>query len=351
MLNVEIKIKRGSLTLKPSHDDQLHLDADPPLVPELRGSTVLIDADGVGGPVHCTVYVPVPSYQLEANLGRGPCTVEGIEVKSGEVNLGMGDLVMSACRGKWDINVGKGDAALSGVSGTLDINVGMGRLEMSDISATGDINDGLGSITAIRCAGQYDVNAGKGDITWSQAQGGSLTANAGLGSTTVDGTGDALEIAAGLGKVSVRGAWDKAEVTTGRGDITVAGRFARLEATAKQRGNITVQLDSTAGARVEASTSRGRIVSHLNLIPVGHAGPQRGQRLVGVIGDGSGEVTLVTKNGDIMLSQREISEPLDTPWDVDDTPERRLAILQQLQEGALTIDEAEALLDGLEDND
>ncbi len=352
MLDIEIKIKRGSLTVKPSQDDQLHVDSSPDLVPEIRGNSVIFDAEHIGGPVHATILAPVPLGHLDANLGRGPLHVENLNVVTGDLNLGLGNLTVTQCRGKWDINVGKGDALVDGIDGDVDMNLGMGKLEMSRVHGQADISNGLGAVWAKDCDGHFEVNAGKGDITWKDGGGGSLEMNAGLGSVRIDrGHGTKLEVNAGLGKVGIsNGHWDEAAIETGMGDITASGSFSQLEIAAKQRGSIQVFLAEDVGARVEASTDRGRIVSHLNLIPVGHAGPQRGQRLVGVLGDGQGQVTLHTHRGDIMLSQGpETNQSTSTRGDSElDLDSQRALILQQLSEGTLTVDEAEALLEALD---
>lgn len=352
MLDIQIKIKRGSLTIKPSQDDQLHVEARPDLVPEIRGNSVTFDAEYIVGPVHATILVPVPLGHLDANLGRGPLHAEHLNVVSGDINLGLGNLSVTQCRGKWDVNVGKGDALVDGIDGDLDINLGMGKLEMSGLRGQADINNGLGAVWAKNCDGHFEVNAGKGDIIWAEASGGSLEMNAGLGSVRVErGHGTRLEVNAGLGKVGIENSnWAEACIETGLGDIIASGSFSQLEITAKQRGAIQVSLPEGVGARVEASTDRGRIVSHLNLIPVGHAGPQRGQRLVGVLGDGRGQVTLHTHRGDIMLSQgTEANRSTSTSGDLQADPDsQRALILQRLSEGGLTVDEAEALLEALD---
>lgn len=352
MLDIEIKIKRGSLTLRPSADDHLHVDSTPELVPELRGSTVVIDAEHISGPVTATIFVPVPVGQIDANVGRGPCQISSLSVLSGDVNVALGNLTMKDCLGKWDINLGKGDAHLEALNGVLDINLGMGKLQLVRVSGTADINNGLGTVQAEHCEGGFDINAGKGDIHWSDAAGGTLEMNAGLGTIQVHrGFGKKLELNAGLGKVSVvESDWDQAIIETGMGDVSASGRLRHLEITAKQRGTIQVSLPLDLGARVEASTDRGRIISHLNLIPVGHAGPQRGQRLVGVVGDGSGQVTLQTRRGDVVLSQGSVSDN-ETYRDGDSDmaqEDQRVLILQRLADGALNVDEAEALLESLD---
>lgn len=348
----EIKLKRGSLTIKPSPDDQWHLQSEPELVPEVGLNGVIINGESISAPVQATVLVPGPGEQLDAAVGRGPCQIEGVSFGTAEVSLGLGDLTLKDSQGDWEVNLGKGDASLERFSGKLDINLGMGRLDLKQVNATADINNGLGAIFGEQCDGAYDINAGKGDIRWNDG-GGSAEMNAGLGTITVEnGHGHELSLKSGMGKVFVlNGSWHRAQVETGLGDVSVSSRITDLAVHVKQRGHIEVSLPDDVGARVEASTDRGRIVSHLDLIPVGHAGPQRGQRLVGLIGDGSGTVELETRRGDITLSLF----PASKGNRADEAPARpspedeRLFILEQLQRGHLTIDQADALLEALDD--
>lgn len=128
-----------------------------------------------------------------------------------------------------------------------------------------------------------------------------------------------------------------------------------LSATVRNHGGINVSFPYGLGVRVEASTNHGRIISHLPLIPVGHSGPQRGERLVGMVGDGAGTISLETRRGTITLSQH---ADVTTPHDPDSAsaehslPSRetdpKWAILRQLQEGHLTVEEADRLLNAVD---
>ncbi len=346
MINVEIHLKRGTLTIKPSPDEQLHVESQPPLVAELIGGTAVIDGKSIPGQVDATVLVPATSGSLHASIGVGPCTISSVAVKDARLNLGLGPLIVEDSQGKWDANLGKGDATFTRVDGPLNINMGMGRLRLRQIRGPADINNGLGSIEIHESDGDYKIKAGKGDVLWQSTQG-SGTIHAGMGTVeVVDSRGARLEIKSGLGKTSVVNSnWEAVQVDTGVGDIRIEGSVASLFASAKQRGHIHVSLADPLDTRIEASTERGRIISSFNLMPVGHAGPQRGERVVGIVGDGQREIRLYTRRGNITLDAAS-----DPKTSVPDETDERLAILRELKNGTITVDEAEDLLSALETN-
>ncbi len=344
---VEIEVKRGSLTLKPSEDQDARVESDPPVEPRITANTFSISTKHLSGDVHVTVYIPKNCRRLEASLGRGPASAEDISADRAELNLGLGSLDARNLMGQWDINLGKGDGRVSGGDGKFDLNLGMGRLDMNDVSGTADINSGMGPVHAANCRGTFEVNCGKGSVGWTGAQG-NLEINAGMGDVLIsDSRGDRLAVNAGLGKVSLKNdRWHKAALDVGLGEVSTQGEFDDLTVHVKTRGAITVEIPEHRGARVEASTEHGRIISHMNLIPVGHAGPQRGQRLVGVTGDGAGRIVLETRRGNVTLSQypsdgkpADVSEPVQDP---------RTVILEQLRQGEITVEEAESLLNALD---
>lgn len=349
---VEIKIKKGSLTLKKSPDDTVHVDGHPDLAPNTRDDRTVINGEHIAGEVHATILIPSSTHQIHASIGRGPCQAVGLSTDQGDLNLGLGRLQLEDTHGSWDINVGKGDARLSDSTGTFDLNVGMGRLEMLRVSGRAEINAGMGPVVAEGCHGTVTVNAGKGNIQWKDG-GGSLHFNAGMGDVAMENTvGDDLEINAGLGKIHVRGGrWERAKLEVGVGEATVQSRVLDLTVTARHRGAIMVSIPEDLGARVEASTDHGRIVSHLNLIPVGHSGPQRGQRLVGLVGDGQGRIALQTRRGNITLAQHPADADASRQPDASrpsQTGDQRILILERLQQGTLTVEEADALLEAMD---
>ena len=343
MLDVKIRIKRGELTIKPSSDDQLHVESDPPLIPELQGSTAVIDAQSISRSVHATIFVPVPMGSLDASIGLGPCVISSLSIKDADLDLGLGSLTVESSQGEWDADLGKGDATFTNVRGPMDIDTGMGRLTLRHVQGRAEVNSGLGPVEVFESQGHFKLSAGKGNILWQSVKG-SGTIHAGMGTVTItDSQGAKLEIKSGLGQARVtNGSWEKVTVDTGVGDIRVDGSISHLEASAKQRGHIHVSLSEPLDARIEASTERGRIISSLNLMPVGHAGPQRGERVVGVLGEGTGEVKIHTRRGDITLDGTSLPKA-PAPQEADE----RLAILQELQQGTLSVDEADALLSAL----
>jgi len=352
--NVEIKMKRGSLTISKSEDSELHVVSDTPVVPDFEGDTAVINLERMTGSITLTVLLPSSAKALDVGLGRGPCHITGVPLESADLNIGLGTCTLEESSGTWDINVGKGDLDIRKSSGQFDINVGMGQCRLTHLTGQADINAGLGPVKAEDCNGIFDVNAGKGDVTWTEGQG-SVDINAGLGDVrTTNGRGTVLDITAGLGKIFVQGGtWQKAQLEVGIGSIHAEAYISELSAQVRNHGAIEVSLPISLGARVEASTEHGRIISHLTLIPVGHSGPQRGQRLVGVIGDGVGRINLETRRGNITLTQHDDlimpdRESLPHATVNDPFTQSRMLILEQLQDGRLTVDEAEKLLEGLQ---
>ncbi|NMP23351.1 DUF4097 family beta strand repeat-containing protein [Sulfobacillus harzensis] len=347
MMHIEIKIKRGSLTLVSSPDGEFHLESDPPCPVLNKGHEVIVDAERVSGSVRMTCQIP-ESAALDASLGRGPLEADGLSVERGDLNVGLGNAHLTALqRGHWDVNVGKGDLRVEKAQGSFDLNVGMGTCELSQVSGSVDLNDGLGRISLEECEGHYDINAGKGDVTWTHG-GGELDINAGMGNVTISGArGAKLDVNAGLGKVTLaNGVWGTADVSVGVGDVSAEGRFDHLTVQVKNRGRIEFAFPFDVGARIEASTEHGRVISHLPLIPVGHAGPQRGERLVGVVGDGRSQIELETRRGNIVVGQTPGEQhPDSAPPDLEG---QRRTILAALQAGEITVEEADALLEQLD---
>lgn len=344
---IEIEVKRGSITLKPSTDDDARVESDPPVEPLTTATSVSVSTKHLSGDVHVTVYVPKNCRRLEASLGRGPASATDISVERAELNVGLGSLDAANLRGQWDINLGKGDGRFDGADGKFDLNLGMGRLDMKDVYGSADINSGMGPVSAANCHGNFEVNCGKGSVDWTGAQG-TVEINAGMGDVRIsESQGDRLAVNAGLGKVSLQNdRWHRAAVEVGMGEVSARGEFADLSIHVKSRGAIAVEVPEHMGARVEASTEHGRIISHMNLIPVGHAGPQRGQRLVGVTGDGAGRIALETRRGNVTLSQY----PSDGRRANAPSPEQdpRTLILERLRQGEISVEEAEALLNALD---
>ena len=274
-------------------------------------------------------------------------TIQGILAKDIDLNLGLGNLVVESCQGVFDVNVGKGNITMKDVRGSFDMNAGMGRVHLSHLRGDGDINDGLGDITIEESDGTYDVSAGKGDIR-GQGLKGHLEANAGMGAILLrDSKALSLELQSGFGKIQVLGgSLQDIQCEAGIGSVTVEAEFSSLSVEVKNRGDIHVNIPVNQGARIEAITDQGRIVSQMDLVEVNNPGPSRGQRLVGTVGNGATPISLHTRRGTVTLGHydQDTASPTSESFDVDP----RMEILSQLQQGTITVEEADVLLQQLD---
>ncbi|MCL5971291.1 MAG: DUF4097 domain-containing protein [Firmicutes bacterium] len=349
---VAIKLKKAKVHIAPSPDDDVHIVSGVPLNQERTGNQITIEYDQPRS-IDVSLALPASVRSLDFNLGWGPATIVSMNLTDADINMGLGNLVVTACQGKFDVNVGKGNVTMQQLDGEIEINAGLGAVFLQQVTANGGINDGLGDITLENCRGSLDVNAGKGDIRGSGTSG-HMEVNAGMGSILfTDSHHLSLEAHGGFGQIKLMGGiLDNVQCESGIGSVTVEARVDQLNVDIKNRGDIHVNIPTTQGARIEASTDQGRVVSQMELVEVNNPGPARGHRLVGSTGDGSTHIALHTRRGSITLGHFAEPDGLKVEEDPSEaaTLDPRLQILEQLQQGHLTIDEADALLLQLDEN-
>lgn len=350
--NVTVKLKKAKVQITQSPDDDVHVVSGVPLNQERIGNQITIEYDQ-SRTIDVSLALPASVRSLDFNLGWGPATIAQMSLTDADINLGLGNLVVTASHGKFDVNVGKGNVTMQKLDGDIDINAGLGTVFLQQVTANGDINDGLGDIILEDCRGSLDINAGKGDIRGS-GTGGQMEVHAGMGSILfTDSHHLSLEAHSGFGQIKlVGGILDDVTCESGIGSVTVEARMAQLAVDIKNRGDIHVNIPTTQGARIEASTDQGRVVSQMELVEVNNPGPARGHRLVGSIGDGSTQIVLHTRRGSITLGQFAEPDGLEVVENISEASsvDPRLQILEQLQQGHLTVDEADALLLQLDEN-
>lgn len=344
--DVILKLKRAKLTVGPSPDNEPHVTATGPLTQDTTSNTFTVESEH-SKTLDVEVQIPTSVTSLDANLGWGPMTIQNLKTKDIDVNVGLGNLLIETSQGDFDVNVGKGNITMKKVSGSFDMNAGMGRVHLSHLRGNADINDGLGDITIEESEGTYEVSAGKGDIC-GQGLRGHLEANAGMGAILLrDSKALSLELQSGFGKIQVLGgSLQDIQCEAGIGSVTVEAQFASLSVEVKNRGDIHVNMPINQGARIEAITDQGRIVSQMDLVEVNNPGPSRGQRLVGTVGDGSTPISLHTRRGTVTLGHFDANG--ETPNPESDDADPRMEILSQLQEGTITVEEADVLLQQLD---
>ncbi len=343
--DIVLKLKKAKVVVVPSPDSEPHVKASGPVVETSLGSTLTIESE-LSKTIDVELQVPSSVKSFDANLGWGPMTIERLVTQDIDVNLGLGNLVVESSQGGFDVNVGKGNITMKDLTGSFDLNAGMGSINLRHLRGDADINDGLGDITIEESNGNFDVNAGKGDVRGHGVMG-HLEANCGMGAILLqDSKNLSLEAHSGFGKIGVLGGTLlDVQCEAGIGSVTVEAQLSSLAVEVKNRGDIHVTIPINQGARVEAITDQGRIVSQMDLVEVNNPGPSRGQRLVGTVGDGSAPISLHTRRGTVTLGH--FDAQIATPSNLDVDP--RIEILSQLQAGNLTVDEADALLQQLDE--
>jgi uncharacterized protein YjbI with pentapeptide repeats len=269
----------------------------------------------------------------------------------------------------------------------LDLTVRLPR-SLSSVAA----RTGLGNITGRGLASRVDLSAGKGDITLAEGAAESRLST-GLGSISVSGARGDLTARTGSGEIvaqDISGGY--AHVTTGSGRITLrGGRLDGLEASSgtgdikcscalgrgvfslqSGAGVITVEMPADQAVQIEATSGMGQIKSDWPLVRVGRPGPVAvgSVRMVGSAGDEAERARLNVRTGmgNIFLRRLGIAAPApEAPVSepaVEAAPEPeappnpaagpvadesaetrgRMAILESLARGEISVDEAEELI-------
>jgi DUF4097 and DUF4098 domain-containing protein YvlB len=356
---LKIAWRQGSVMVTAAADDQLSWAAEPDVAEVIEHADEVTLRSEARRPSKLTVRVPAAMTGVHVDVGMGECSLEGLS-NPVNLNVGLGPARMEHLRSSVKANLGKGDLDAADVSGDLDVNVGMGDLKVKSFRGRIKANAGAGSAQledAVVSDGS--VNAGAGSIRLTRV-GGTLSVNGGLGSVSVDQPVDLdLTASSGLGGLRLDGgrlARLKAEV--GHGDLHLDGTRLQQADVSVKSGNVYLRLAADQTGRVEAQAQKGRVKTGLNRIQVPFPGGRRpGERVLLTLGPGPEEIVVEARRGHIVVEQAprppggqemEGTSP-SAPVHPPSADPRRL-ILERLQRGELTPDEAARLLDGLAPN-
>lgn len=353
MENLDVSIKRGPIHLR--MDEALEepvIHCTGPLIQRVEGSLLRLEAT-TRQSLDLDVAIPSTIRHINLNCESGTVQITGVRVETADAHVGNGAILADDISGHWDVNIGRGDLALNGGNGSFDLNAGLGSIHLHSLhNTTANVHAGLGPVLLEHSQGTFDINAGKGDVNLDTVRG-QIKVHAGLGKIVLTNCEDVeCELESGMGSISLRdGHYRRSQLETAIGQIDVHARAESLSATVETRGDINIEIPDDLSCRIEASTDLGRIVSHLDLVEVNNPGPARGHRLVGQIGNGThGVIHLRTRKGNISLSQYPALPPNLVPSAPSSfhTEDPRGTILEKLQRGIITVEEAAQLLDGLE---
>jgi hypothetical protein len=344
---------------------------------------------------------------LGISLGMGDIAISGSTGQIG-IKLGKGDIALTDVAGEVGVKQGMGDVAVRRCAGPVVVACGRGDVSVAESGPDIEVSSGSGDI-AVRQAlgGDLKLSTGNGDILIDKGEAASAqvkTANGDIFSTlrmVPDGEqpdvepaeetvveypdpgdieqfdiGDlrfeagehGVRIARG-GKDIVRLGPDGIQVRRGKHDLSIDSDGIRYGAGTSYneehfdfdsgRGDISIDLPDDMSLRVEVLVT-GDIHSDMPLVGVGRPGPRGStKRFVGVR-DISREdaarvgVKVRTKRGDVALRMVKVepraqSEPGPEMSSVDKVgkEEQARVVLEALAKGALTVEEAERLLEGL----
>lgn len=211
------------------------------------------------------------------------------------------DLVVEVPAGRtFAVYLAAGEAAAAGVEGDLLIDTGSGEVIASDITGSLDIDTGSGAIEVRGVAGDLRVDTGSGRVDASGVVGTELVLDTGSGAITVAAIeADIVRIDTGSGRIEMEDITSgDVVVDTGSGavDVELLSDVERLSIDTGS-GSVTVRVGADLGARVLIETGSGGIDLDF---PVEVRSVRR-DRLLGLIGDGAGEIEIDTGSGSVRM--------------------------------------------------
>jgi DUF4097 and DUF4098 domain-containing protein YvlB len=324
---VDIQVPHGDVTVTPSGDDQIHVQAHQvvyasndrdarrnldALAPQLtvNGKNVTLRAaDGRDGRADLTIEIPTGAVPT-VTAGHGDVTIEGV---GGDVQVtaGRGDVKVDNLGGSLQAHLGKGEFSAHAIAGELSLQGRLDDVSISDIQGKVALDgDFFGDTDLAHIAAPVHFHSSRTELEVASIPGdlaidsGDLQLN--------NATGPA-RISTSAKDVECTGITGELHVEDGDGDISV-GAIAPLGDLQihNRNGEIHLTVPQDAGFQLQATARNGNINSKLGL-PVRSAG--EGQSTNGKVGAGGPRIELVADHGDIEITGMEPvpSEPPAPP--------------------------------------
>lgn len=309
----------GSIFIRGWDGDSVRVEDCSGAEVEQRGSKIILDSSRR---CSCKIYLPrnsdvsIDGTNLEIDMagirGQGQ-----LDFTNGAVSIAnwQGDLEidctganirLSQCEGKVGIDSASGNVEILCSEGNFVCDTGSGSVKVQDSSGSVSADTGGGQVQVSQFRGPVHIDTGKGDVELQFVFGRNVYADCGSGSITATLPGP------------VPGRW---ELVTRSGDIDLRvpeNISARFEFRGRQLDVDDLVLDSLE---------------------------QTEKRIKGRLSRGEGNITAASSSG--RISARRVPDAAVTAahWQVQD--EESLKILRMLEQGAISIDEADRLLAAL----
>jgi DUF4097 and DUF4098 domain-containing protein YvlB len=330
---VNIQVPHGDVTVSPSGDDQIHvqahlvvyaandrsarrsLEALAPQVLVNGGNVTLRAADASNGRADLTIEIPKGSVPT-VTANHGDVTLEGLAGPA-NVNADRGDVKADNVGGGIHARMGKGDFSAHGISGDVSLQGRLDDVSISEVQGRVALDgDFFGDTSVAHIASAVHFHSSRTNVEVVSIPG-ALTIDSGDLQLN-DATGP-VRISTSAKDVECTGITGDLRVEDGDGDISV-GALAPLGEIAvhNRNGAITLTVPQGAGFVVQATAKSGDIESKLDL-PVTSAG--QGHTVAGKVGSGGPRVELVTDHGDIEIATTDQLPSHPTPPEPPSPPE------------------------------
>lgn len=311
---VNLQNPRGDVTVTPSTDGQIHLQAheivhtwsdqdvqkafdaaQPQITPAGQGVVVSVP-EHRGTAVDLTLAVPEGSF-LTVNVRRGDVSVEGLK-NAADVTDGHGDVKFDGMGGDVTAHMRDGDFSAHAIQGQVTVDGQGGDITLSEIQGQATINGEFFGDTHLEQMGgaihfhshrtSIDVPKLDGDLTLDSDD---LTADQLSGPVQIATRSKDIELSRVAGDLQIK---DR----DGDVNVTTAVPLGNL-AIHNQTGDLMVTVPENASFNATASTTQDSDLETGFPLPVTTNGDKK--QLAGSVGHGGVKLDLSTTHGDLKL--------------------------------------------------
>jgi DUF4097 and DUF4098 domain-containing protein YvlB len=322
---IDIQVPHGDVTVSPSGDDQIHvqahlvvysandrdthrrLEALAPQVTVNGQNVTLRAADSNDGRADLIVEIPKGSVPT-VTAGHGDVTIESLPGTTGvavKVSADRGDVKVENIAGGIQVRMGKGDFNAHAVSGDVSLQGKLDDVSISDVQGRvamdgdffGDthLSHVVSAVHFHSSRTNVEVVALPGDLSIDS---GDLQLNSAQGPAKITTSAKDVETSGVTGDLRVE---------DGDGDISVGAVKPMGELHIHNRnGAISLTVPEGAGFQLQATAKNGDIDSKLNL-PVSSLGDSHS--VTGQVGAGGPAVELMSDHGDIEITTGDVAPP------------------------------------------
>jgi len=311
---VNVQNARGDLTVTPSTDGQIHLQAhevvhtwsgdsaqkafaavQPQITPAGSGVVVSVPAHE-GAAVDLTLAVPETSF-LTANIEHGDVSVEGLK-SNADVTDGQGDVKFDGMGGDVHAHMRDGDFSAHAINGQVVVNGQGGDVTLSEIQGQAVVDgEFFGDTHLEQMSGRIhlhssrysiDVQKLNGDLTLDSDD---LTANDIEGPTRIVTHSKDIELTEVVGDLHI-------EDQDGDVNVTTAAPLGNIEIL-NHTGGLILTVPGNATFTVTASTTQDSDLETDFPLTVTTNGDEK--QLIGTVGQGGVKLDLSTTHGDLKV--------------------------------------------------